>query len=224
MRIHNKGLLTVILGGSRSGKSAFAEDYLVKKAQRTGGRLVYIASGTATDAEMQARIDQHRLDRAHINWTTLEQSVRMEEVLPSIRLGDLVLWDCATTWLANELYEGWDEGTPCIHQPGCMEAKEERLYETVEALRQKAAHLIIVSNEVLDDIPMSDPETKIYMKWLGRVHRELVRRADEAIEMDYGVAMYWKRGRNDEWTNGRRDGIRFGEDDDLHSTLPHPRQ
>ena len=194
MRIHKKGLLTVILGGSRSGKSAYAESYLVNKAERTGGRLVYIASGIATDAEMQARIDQHRLDRASMNWTTFEQSVRLEEVLPSIRPGDLVLWDCATTWLANELYEGWDAGTPCIRQKGCMEEKVSRLHETIETLLQTVSHLVIVSNEVLDDMPMGDAETKVYMQWLGRIHRELVRRADEAIEMDYGVATYWKKG------------------------------
>lgn len=198
MPLCKKGILTVILGGSRSGKSAFAEKQLVEEANRTGDRLVYIASGTATDAEMQARIDQHRADRAHLNWMTLEQPVRMEEVLPLVKAGDLVLWDCATTWLANELYDGWEEGTPCIQQPGCMEEKVVRLLKTVEALLQTASHLVIVSNEVLDDIPMNDPETQIYMKWLGYIHRQLVRRADEAIEMDYGIPTYWKKKEEEE--------------------------
>ncbi len=83
---------------------------LVAEAQKMGGRLVYIASGTATDPEMQARIERHRRDRAEHKWATLEQPTKLEEVLPFIQTGDYVLWDCVTTWLANELYDGWEIG------------------------------------------------------------------------------------------------------------------
>ena len=50
----------------------------------------------------------------------------------------------------------------------------------------KAAHFVIVSNEVLDDLPSDYAETEIYRKWLGDIHRQLVAKADTAIEMDYG--------------------------------------
>ncbi len=186
--------LTFICGGVRSGKSAYAEKMLVAEAQKTGGRLVYIASGTATDPEMQARIGRHRRDRAEHKWATLEQPTKLEEVLPFIQTGDYVLWDCVTTWLANELYDGWESGTPCIKIRGCMERKVARLVGTIAAIRAKAAHFVIVSNEVLDDLPPDYAETEIYRRWLGDIHRQLVAKADTAIEMDTGIPTFWKKG------------------------------
>ena len=189
-----RGKLTFICGGVRSGKSAYAERWLVDESHQHGGRLVYIASGLATDSEMQARIERHRQDRIHQHWTTLEQPTKLEEVLPIIQQGDYVLWDCLTTWLANELYEGWETGTPCIKQAGCMEQKVRKLYATIDTLLMTANHLTIVSNEVLDELPSTYEETNYYRQWIGRIHQQLVARADTAIEMDYGLATYWKKG------------------------------
>lgn len=189
-----RGKLTFICGGVRSGKSAYAERWLVDEAQQNNGRLVYIASGLATDPEMQARIERHRQDRADQNWTTLEQPTNLEEVLPAIQQGDYVLWDCLTTWLANELYEGWETGTPCLGQAGCMEQKVQKLYATINTLLRTAEHLTIVSNEVLDELPSTYEETNCYRQWIGRIHQQLVATADTAIEMDYGLATYWKNG------------------------------
>src|SRR4051812_43140725 len=98
------GKLTFISGGVRSGKSSYAERLLVVGAAAAKGRLVYIASGRAVDEEMKWRIDRHKLDRAEEAWLTIEQPVDLEKVLPFIQQNDFVLWDCLTTWLANELY------------------------------------------------------------------------------------------------------------------------
>jgi len=188
-----RGKLTFISGGVRSGKSSYAEKLLVNEAQNYSARLVYIASGVATDSEMQARIERHKSDRSTHSWTTFEQPVELEKLLPSIQPGDYVLWDCLTTWLANELYTGWESGKPCIGQSGCMEQKELQLYTSIDALVSQAAHLVIVSNEVLDELPSKYTETEIYSKWLGRIHQALVKKADTAIEMDYGIPIVWKK-------------------------------
>lgn len=186
------GKLTFISGGVRSGKSAFAEKLLVEKATNYGGRLVYIASGRAVDEEMEQRIEKHKLDRAHASWTTIEQPVDFAGALPFIQPNDFVLWDCLTTWLANELYEKQD-GTYCIHQEGCMEQKAVKLLENVEKLRNIAAHFIIVSNEVLDEPTSMFEETQTYCKWIGKLHQNLVGISDDAIEMDCGLPLYWKK-------------------------------
>ena len=187
------GKLTFISGGVRSGKSAYAEKILVDEAAANGGRLVYIASGTATDLEMEKRIKQHQMDRSEFNWTTLEQPINLEEVLPQVQPDDLVLWDCLTTWLANELYVGWEKGTPCIAQVGCMEKKVEQLHKTIELILATASQLIIVSNEVLDDIPPTDKETEAYRQWIGEIHQQLITRAQTAIEMECSIPIYWKK-------------------------------
>ncbi|WP_438314902.1 bifunctional adenosylcobinamide kinase/adenosylcobinamide-phosphate guanylyltransferase [Sporosarcina sp. FA9] len=177
-----QGKLTFISGGARSGKSTYAEKILVQEAEQTYGRLVYIASGSKTDSEMMERIEKHRLDRSIFNWKTIEQPVNLEEILPQIRLGDLVLWDCVTTWLASELYL----------EAESMERTEVQLFETIEEVRNRASHFVIVSNEVLDEPPSLYSEVRTYSETLGRIHTELVKISTTAIEMDYGLATFWK--------------------------------
>lgn len=190
-----RGQLTFITGGVRCGKSAYAERLLVAKSENNGGRLVYIASGMNTDSEMNERIQKHKQDRADFNWVTYEKPIYVEEVLPSIQKDDLVLWDCLTTWLANALYDGIKGGTPCIERSGCIAQKIVHLATTIDALLEKAAHIVVVSNEVFDELPSPFVEVEVYRKWLGQLHQSFVLKADTAIEMEYGLAKVWKGAR-----------------------------
>lgn len=176
-----RGQLIFISGGVRSGKSAYAES--VVRAFGSS-RKVYIASGQAHDEEMKKRIERHRTDRQQDGWHTIEQAYRMENVLEKLQPKDLVLWDCVTTWLANELYEGWETGNMCAGQPGCMEEKWKRLQGTILALLDTVDLLTVVSNEVLDDFVRDE----LYQSWLGRIHIWLVQQADQAIEMENSLA------------------------------------
>ena len=181
--------VTFISGGARSGKSSYAERLLVNQP---AGRLVYIASGVASDSEMKQRIDKHKEDRKDANWQTIEQRVNLHEILPFLKPGDLVLWDCLTTWLANELYEGFEQGTPCVHRPGCLEQKQQDLLHTIKEIKEVVAHFVIVSNEVLDEWPQYEEETEIYRQTIGELHQQIVELADTAIEMDHGIPIIWK--------------------------------
>lgn len=176
-----KGRMIFISGGVRSGKSAFAEQLVISKRKE---RAVYLASGQVYDEEMAARIKRHQQDRSGFGWTTIEQPLHMEKALPKIQRGDVVLWDCVTTWLANELYEGWEQATPCAEQAGCMEQKWSRMQDTLCKLRSQAELLVVVSNELMDDVVRDE----MYQKWLGTIQRWLVAEADEAFEMENGIA------------------------------------
>ncbi|PSL40591.1 adenosylcobinamide kinase /adenosylcobinamide-phosphate guanylyltransferase [Planomicrobium soli] len=180
------GRLIFISGGVRSGKSAYAEQLVVASG---AVRNVYLASGQAHDAEMRARIRRHQDDRSGQGWTTVEQPTDLKKVLPKLCSGDAVLWDCVTAWLANELYEGWEQGTPCAKKPGCMEQKWLELQEAVIELQHQAQLLVIVSNEVLDDFVRDE----MYQRWLGKIHLWLVARADQAFELENGAA-YRRKG------------------------------
>ena len=186
-----RGKLTFISGGVRSGKSTYAEKILTD-AKRAENRLVYIASGTGTDDEMKQRIAKHQRDRADFNWQTIEQPVNLAKIIPFIQHGDFILWDCMTTWLANELYEGWETGAACIQKPNCMEVKAQQLFVSLQQILSKAIHVVIVSNEVFSDISSSHRETEIYREWLGRLHQQVVAMADVAIEIEGGIPIYWK--------------------------------
>ncbi|MDN7241825.1 bifunctional adenosylcobinamide kinase/adenosylcobinamide-phosphate guanylyltransferase [Planococcus sp. N028] len=175
------GSIIFISGGVRSGKSAYAEQ-LVMSAGAV--RAVYLASGQAHDSEMAERIMRHQEDRSGHGWIAIEQPVDMEKALPKIHSGDAILWDCVTTWLANELYEGWERGIPCAERPGCMEAKWLELQATINAMRNQAQLLVIVSNEVMDDFVRDET----YQRWLGKIHKWFAGEAEQAIEMENGIA------------------------------------
>lgn len=176
-----RGQLVFISGGVRSGKSAYAESFVRASGS---GRKVYVASGQAHDEEMKERIERHRKDRQEDGWHTIEQAYRIDSVLQKLQTGDLVLWDCVTTWLANELYEGWESGSMCAEEPGCMEAKWSSLQTTILDMLKMTEIVTVVSNEVLDDFVRDE----LYQRWLGRIHIWLVQQADHAIEMENGLA------------------------------------
>jgi adenosylcobinamide kinase/adenosylcobinamide-phosphate guanylyltransferase len=175
------GQLIFVSGGVRSGKSAWAEQFI---RETDAKRKVYLASGQAYDAEMKDRIWRHRQDRKDHGWTTIEQPGQLEKAISQIAAGDAVLWDCVTTWLANELYEGWEQGNPCVQREGCMEQKWSRLQETMGHIQNRAELLVIVSNEVLDDFIRD----RNYQQWIGHIHVWLAARADQAYEVENGAA------------------------------------
>ena len=189
--------LIFITGGVRSGKSHFAEKAAVTHYQTTlkqAQRLIYIASGVALDHEMEKRIVRHQADRRaqNIEWLTIEAPYDIANTLHKLTDGDVVLWDCVTTWLTNAFYEGFDSGTPCVEQPGCLEQKLEVLKKAVETLLKKRVTFFIVSNELFDEPPYSSEEVELYRQMLGNLHQWFVSIADEAYEINYGVVKKWK--------------------------------
>ena len=95
---------TLVLGGARSGKSAFAE----KLVRDSGLAGVYLATATADDDEMKARIAHHRVQRGE-GWTTIEEPLALVDVLTrEATRGRAVLVDCLTLWLSNLMFRSRD--------------------------------------------------------------------------------------------------------------------
>lgn len=189
--------LIFITGGVRSGKSHFAEQTAVAHYQNESyqkKRLVYIASGVATDAEMEKRILRHKEDRKaqDVSWHTMESPYQITEAFSEIVEGDIVLWDCVTTWLTNVFYEGFDTGQPCLEKPGCLEEKLSMMKAGVESLLAKEVTIFVVSNELFDEPSYNSPEVEYYRQMLGKLHQWFVSVATEAYEMNYGIVKRWK--------------------------------
>lgn len=187
--------LVFITGGVRSGKSAYAERYVHRLGQiRNAGRYVYLATGVATDNEMLKRIERHRIDRlvSEKRWHTVEAPYTIPDALRNLQLNDIVLWDCATTWLTNCFYEGYDTGTPCVTMQGCVSKKIEQMKEALKEVLHRGIAIVVVSNEVLDDLPYTDDESKYYRQCLGELNQWFVAHAKEAYELDYGIVKKWK--------------------------------
>ena len=120
----------LVLGGARSGKSAFAERLVAE----TGLSRHYIATGRAWDDEMRARIAKHRDDRGN-GWETHEEPLALAARIADVARKDrAVLIDCLTLWVTNLLLSGRDIGA----------AAE----ELTAAMARARGPLILVSNEV----------------------------------------------------------------------------
>ena len=157
----------LVLGGSRSGKSAHAE-HLV--GDRTD--VVYLAasSGDPADAEWAARVAAHRARRP-AGWTTLETTAPSE----LLRRGT-VLVDSVTTWVTALMDETgvWDEADAAA--PG-------RLADRCDALVNNwvmtPAHVVAVSDEVGLGVVPETRSGRLFRDTLGTVNQRLAATADE---------------------------------------------
>lgn len=181
--------LIFITGGVRSGKSSFAERLAEKVAVETGGQLTYLATGIATDPEMAARITKHQRDRetAELPWKTLEQAIHIGDVASSVNNHDIILLDCVTTLLNNELFyknQAWDTAF--------LATVKDRIVSGICAIKNRAKAMIVVSNEVLSEPYSANELVFTYGHLLGQVHQQLVQLADQAYLIEAGVPLIMK--------------------------------
>ncbi|EWH03947.1 bifunctional adenosylcobinamide kinase/adenosylcobinamide-phosphate guanylyltransferase [Halomonas sp. BC04] len=176
-------MIAFVSGGARSGKSSVAESLSLDWQQRLGGSRIYLATATASDSEMAARIERHRRDRGS-GWVTLEAPLALGKALTPVPAEATVLLDCLTLWASRALYEaGFDE------EAGCAE-----LTELLLEARKREIAMVVVSNDLNEDLPPRDAETWRYLAFLQRLHRQLATEADRVVEVVAGMAIEWKCG------------------------------
>lgn len=185
--------LVLVLGGARSGKSAFAE----RLAASSGRRVAFIATATAGDDEMRERIARHRASRPQ-DWLTIEEPLQLAEaVRRAAALADVLLLDCITLWLANWMAQPGNvelEGASVLDgvNTGAILSDVEELLSTVATLGPGKT-LILVSNEVGLGIVPAYPLGRIYRDTLGRVNQQLAEVSDRVYLMVAGLAVDIKR-------------------------------
>ncbi|NRD79317.1 bifunctional adenosylcobinamide kinase/adenosylcobinamide-phosphate guanylyltransferase [Bacillus sp. BRMEA1] len=178
-----------ITGGVRSGKSSFAEKLAIDLADQYGARLTLLATGVPSDLEMQERITKHKRDRETGNhiWRTLERSVQIGKEADRIDNHDIVLMDCITTLLNNELFlkkRDWDETF--------LKRIQEDIVSGILEIKNRAHTMIVVSNEVLCE-PQNDNNLVLtYSRLLGTIHQCLVSQADQAFLVEAGIPIRMK--------------------------------
>jgi len=159
----------LVLGGARSGKSGYA----LALAEAAAGERLYLATGSAGDAEMAARIAQHRAERGE-GWSTLEEPLALGAALDAeARAGRVVLVDCLTFWLANALFAECD-----------LAAETARLCQAIGRLRGPA---IFVSNEVGAGIVPASRSGRDFRDWQGRLNQQAARACECVVMVTAGL-------------------------------------
>ena len=155
----------LILGGVRSGKSKMAE----QQALDSGLEVVYIATATAGDDEMRARIQKHQQQRPS-NWQLVEEPLMLADTLQHHAKSDrCLLVDCLTLWLTNLLLN-----------------EDEAFFKTqrdafINVITTLPGQLIFVSNETgLGIVPMGKLSRR-YCDEAGLLHQELAQLCDRVI-------------------------------------------
>ena len=166
-------MLSIIIGGSGSGKSAFAEDLVC----RLPGRRIYIATMTARDPESLQRIARHRQARAGREFETLERgrdlagAAESESELPA--RANVLLEDLSNL-LANEMFRPEGGGVDAVRAG-------------IKALMDRCTNLTVVTNEIFSDGGRYDGMTELYLRNLAMLNRELAREADLVAEVVCGL-------------------------------------
>ena len=173
------GSLTLVTGGVRSGKSAFAQSL----ADALGSGVLFVATAEAGDAEMTRRIARHQADRPK-GWTTLE--VR-RGVGDAITAADrpVVLVDCLTLLVSNILCDGFEESGKAMTQ------LEREVDAEADALIAAAgrSHVVIVSGEVGSGLVPEHAMSRAFRDLLGMANQRLAAAASAAFLLVAGRAV-----------------------------------
>ncbi|MEH6449453.1 MAG: bifunctional adenosylcobinamide kinase/adenosylcobinamide-phosphate guanylyltransferase [Oleispira sp.] len=170
----------LVLGGARSGKSRFAEQAAIE----SGKNVVYIATATVYDDEMQQRINRHINDRPN-HWLTVEEPLLLAQVLKQHADKDTcLLVDCLTLWLTNVL----------MAEQASSEVKSLADYkkELLETLADLPGQVILVSNEVGQGIVPMGALSRRFVDEAGWLHQSIARIANKVTLVVAGLPMILK--------------------------------
>lgn len=162
----------MVIGGSGSGKSEYAESRCVQFGSE---KKLYIATMEPFGAEGAARIERHRKLRQGKGFETLECYTHLEE--SEIPQAGTILLECMSNLAANEMFS--PQGRP--------KQMESLILQGVSRLRERAEHVVIVTNEVFSDGIVYDPMTMEYIRHLGVINQRIAQMADEVYEVVHGI-------------------------------------
>lgn len=167
-------VVTLILGGARSGKSAYAEEQIITLNRPA----IYLATAQMGDGEMAERIALHRARRGD-RFRTVEEPLDLPGALQRLRTENKpILVDCLTLWLSN-----------------LMAAQKDTAQETkrlLAALAHPGADIILVSNEVGLGIVPDNALARAFRDHAGRLHQDIARIAGRVVFVAAGLPLALK--------------------------------
>ena len=189
-------MMELVTGGSGSGKSAYAESVICGKHRllcetTENAPLYYIADMVPYGRETEKKIEAHRKMRAGKGFATLEWYVDLPGKIsapdsPELK-GSCVLLECVSNLTANEMYEPGGAQNTGGDTP-------ESVIKGVRMLKERCAHLVVVTNDVFRESVPDSEEMTAYKDNLGMINRALAEMADQVTEVVFGVPVCIKSG------------------------------
>ncbi len=177
IRTRLKSQTTLIIGGGRSGKSSYAQDYALNVSEGTPSRA-YIATAEPIDREMKERIAAHQKDRAD-RFITIEEPLDLakaiQELPPSV---EVCVVDCLTVWLGNLLHYKKDT------------AKE--IQKLIAVLREPPCDILLVTNETGLGIIPADAESRAFRDIAGWMNQDIASISKNVILLVAGLPLALK--------------------------------
>jgi adenosylcobinamide kinase/adenosylcobinamide-phosphate guanylyltransferase len=169
-------VLTLVIGGARSGKSRYAEGLL-----RDRNDVTYVATGypgnlqMADDEAWAERVRVHQ-ERRPATWGSVET---LDVTRMASEPGGPLLVDCLTLWLTRTM-----DAHDCWSEEGWARGRAGLSSETgalVEALRTSARDVVLVTNEVGQGVIPADPGTRRFVDEMGALNAAVAAVADDVV-------------------------------------------
>lgn len=178
-------MMILVLGGSGSGKSHYAESSAVslfKENPSSEMKKYYLATMQVFDDEGRRRVQRHRALRSGRNFFTIEQPLDIHKALEKMEAGKRgVLLECISNLTANEMFSQEE------NKPGMQVV--EKVVRGIEILKKESAHLIVVSNNLFEDGILYDRPTMEYIHAMGMINRRLAASVDKVVEAVAGIPL-----------------------------------
>ncbi|MBM4143880.1 MAG: bifunctional adenosylcobinamide kinase/adenosylcobinamide-phosphate guanylyltransferase [Lentisphaerae bacterium] len=170
--------ITLVTGGSRSGKSRYALE-----AAKAFPRRLFVATAVPFDEEMKQRVAKHRAERGDA-FRTVEETENLASALRAVPPDiQVVLIDCLTVWIGN-----------LMHRYGAEQAWFPPIDEFLGALTRPPCHIILVTNEVGMGIVPEHPMGRRFRDIAGAVNGRVAAAADRVVFMVSGIPVVIKDG------------------------------
>mgnify|MGYP000814612418 FL=1 len=197
-------MIALVIGGSGSGKSAYAEQMAVKAAGN--GSLYYVATMQVYDEEGKKKVERHQKMRAGKGFFTIEQPRRLKEAAKKVATekvsagkvaaervpaGKIVLPECMSNLVANEMFS--EENLSAVMDEAKIKQLSHEIISGVTALQDSCDILIIVTNQIFEDGIRYDASTMDYIRLLGDINRQIAERAEQVVEVVAGIPIFIKK-------------------------------
>jgi len=168
----------LVVGGCRSGKSSFAEEWITGRFEQK----TYIATSVVgDDEEMKRRVAHHRHNRCD-SWQIIEEPIDIAEVISSSTSDTQVyLADCLTLWLTNLLLQDQTDS-----------AIEDKIGELTRAIAHCPVSVVLVANEVGLGIVPDSSLARRFRDLAGWCNQRVGTCCDKVVFMAAGLPMYLK--------------------------------